>query len=281
MQRQETRRCGLQAIPIDTRGNILLQAVTEPSRIREGIAGVTLCIREESAYRNELDFPTLTNARHQPPIRLSADTMSNSRERSKRNILVPKSEGNPEGKGADAFLADWQATTPRGVVAKSERQVLAELFTSMLVLSAAFKYQPVPGASNYLYWTDGQWSLSLIAPWEWSAKRRAAFVGTCVLQRDMTWTIDPSDRLLEDNPAAGAIRRFFQGFVRMLDTDLTLEEILPTYVVRLPYYQRLHASAMSRSLHASVARGDQASTRCREWRNHLPRRENELLAFCS
>jgi hypothetical protein len=207
--------------------------------------------------------------------------MNKTDERASRRSLTPKSDGNPEGKGAHAFLADWQATTPRGVVAKPQHQVLAELFTSMLVLSATFKYQPVPGASNYLYWTGGQWSLSLIAPWEWSDKRRAGFVGTCMLQPDMTWTIEPSDRLLDDNPVAGAIRRFFQGFVRMLDTDLTLEEILPTYVARLPYYQRLHASAMSRSLHASVTRGGQALIRCRDWQNHLPCRENELLAFCS
>ena len=208
------------------------------------------------------------------------DAMSTSRYRAIRNSLVPKSDGNPEGKGAHAFLADWQATAPRGVVAKPERQVLAELFTSMLVLSAAFKYQPVPGRANYLYWTDGQWSLSLIAPWEWSDKRRAGFVGTCILQRDMIWTIDPSDRLLDDTPVAGAIRRFLQGFVRMLDTDLTLEEILPTYVAGIPYYQRLYASAMSRSLHASMALGDQVSLRCRSWKMHVPRRQDELLAIC-
>ena len=174
--------------------------------------------------------------------------MSHPPEHVTRGSLLPKSGGNPEGKGTHAFLADWHATTPRGVAAKPQRQVLVELFTSMLVLSAGFKYQPVAGASNYLYWIDGQWSLSLVAPWEWSDARRAGFVGTCVLQRDMTWTIDPSGRLHEDGPVAGAVRGFFEGFVRMLDADLTLEEILPTYVARLPYYQRLHASAMSRSL---------------------------------
>src|SRR5210317_1965376 len=144
-------------------------------------------------------------------------------------LPVPKTEGNPEGKGDHAFLTDWCATEPRGVVAKPERQVLAELFTSMLVLSAAFKYRPVPGGSNYLYWIDGQWSLSLIAPHEWSDERRAGFAGTCVLRRDMTWTIVPSDQLSDDSPVSGAVRRFFEGFAAMLDTDLSLEEILPYY----------------------------------------------------
>ena len=116
-------------------------------------------------------------------------------------IKLIKSDGNPEGKGLDSLLSDWSATEPRGIVAKPQRQVLAELFTSMLVLSASFKYRPVPGALNYLYWMDGQWSLSLIAPEEWSQQRRDNFVGMCMLQRDMTWTIDPSDQLVKDSPA--------------------------------------------------------------------------------
>jgi hypothetical protein len=198
---------------------------------------------------------------------------------SNAHLPAPKTEGNPEGKGDHAFLTDWCATEPRGVVAKPERRVLAELFTSMLVLSAAFKYRPVPGGSNYLYWIDGQWSLSLIAPCEWSDERRAGFAGTCVLQRDMTWTIVPSDRLSEGGPVSGAIRRFFDGFAAMLDTDLTLEEVLPYYVGRLDYYQRLFASALSRSVSAAVTRGDQAALSCRQWRMQIPRHENELLAY--
>lgn len=194
-------------------------------------------------------------------------------------LLVSKEDGNPEGKGAHGFLEDWRATEPRGVVAKPERQVLAELFTSMLVLSASFKYRPVPGGSNYLYWVEGHWSLSLIAPDEWSDKRRAGFAGLCVLQRDMTWTIEPSERLAEDGPVREAIRLFFEAFAAMLETDLTLEDVLPSYVGDLPYYQRLHASALSRSLRATMTRGDQASTSCRQWRKHLPSLENALLAY--
>ena len=199
-------------------------------------------------------------------------------DRPKNQLPAPKSEGNPEGKGAHAFLEDWNATQPRDVAVKPQRQVLAELFTSMLVLSAAFKYRPVQGRANYLYWIDGQWSLSLIAPYEWSEKRRGGFVGTCVLQRDMTWTINPSDRMSEDSALFAAIRRFAEAFVGMFDTDLTLEEILPFYAGKLPYYQRLHASALSRSVRAAVTSGDQASLRGREWLSQLPRPENELLA---
>jgi hypothetical protein len=201
--------------------------------------------------------------------------------RQKGHQLTLKTDGNPEGKGANGFLHDWHVTQPRGVVAKPQRQVLAELFTSMLVLSASFKYRPVPGCSNYLYWIDGHWSLSLIAPHEWSDKRRAGFAARCILQRDMTWATIPSDRLAEDSMAAGAIRQFYDAFAAMLDTDLTLEEILPYYVSSLHYYQRLHASALSRSVYAAMVRGDQASTSCRRWQMQLPRLGNMLLAYNS
>jgi hypothetical protein len=189
-----------------------------------------------------------------------------------------KTDGNPEGKGLNGFLLDWYQSEPRGVVAKPERQVLAEFFTSMLILSAQFKYKPVVGVSNYLYWIDGQWSLSLIAPDEWSAERQQGFVGNCVLQHDMTWTIEPSEVLAREGPVSEAIGRFYDAFVETLDTDLTIEEILPFYVRRMPYYQRLYASALSRSIRGAVTLGDQRSMKCREWQRLLPRLERVLIA---
>ncbi|NCF74637.1 MAG: hypothetical protein GWP67_14185, partial [Gammaproteobacteria bacterium] len=78
--------------------------------------------------------------------------------------IARKPDGNPQGKGLNGLLLDWYQSTPRGVVAKPRRQLLAEFFTSMLVLSAAFKFRPVVGTANYLYWINDEWSLSLIAP---------------------------------------------------------------------------------------------------------------------
>ena len=193
--------------------------------------------------------------------------------------LVPKTDANPEGKGVNGFLADWRATEPRGIVAKPQRQVLAELFTSMLVLSSAFKYRPAQGRPNYLYCIDGQWSLSLIAPEEWTSERRDGFAGTCTLQHDMTWTILPSERLATDSPVSAEIRRFFAVFAEMLNTDATLEDILPFYAPQMPYYQRLYASALSRSVSAAVVRGDQAAISSRDWRTQLADLDHELLTY--
>jgi hypothetical protein len=189
-----------------------------------------------------------------------------------------KAAGNPEGKGLNGFLLDWYRTEPRGVVIKSQRQVLAEFFTSMLVLSASFKYKPARATRNYLYFVDGKWTLSLIAPDEWSAEHRAGFAGVCQLQPDMTWTIEPSELVGEDNPVTDAIARFYDAFADTLDSDLTLEEILPFYVRRMPYWQRLHASALSRSVRGSVTLGDQRDIRCRDWQALLPKFDATLLA---
>lgn len=195
-----------------------------------------------------------------------------------QSALAVEPPGNPDGKGVNGLMLDWYRTEPRGLVAKPRRQVLAEFFTSMLVLSAQFKYKPAVGVDNYLYWVDDDWSLSLIAPNQWSDERYSGFVGTCVLQRDMTWTIDPSEQLVEQGSLSAAVGRFFDAFAETMDTDLTLEEVLPFYVQRMPYWQRLHASALSRSIRGSVTLGDQASTSCRQWNMLLPQLKNVLLS---
>lgn len=191
--------------------------------------------------------------------------------------VARKTDGNPEGKGANGFMLDWYQSEPRGVVAKQQHQVLAEFFTSMFVLSAKFKYKPAIGVENYLYWINDEWALSLIAPEEWSDERRTGFAGMCVLQHDMTWTIAPSELLGLDNTVSNAIGRFYDAFAETLDTDRTLEEILPFYVGRMPYYQRLYANALSRSIRAAVILGDQSSIPCREWQLLLPRLDRVLL----
>ncbi len=199
-------------------------------------------------------------------------------KRHKSSDIAETKPVNLDGKGANGFMLDWYRTEPRGVSAKTGHQVLAEFFTSMLILSAHFKYKPSIGVANYLYWFDEQWSLSLIAPEEWSDARRTAFAGTCMLQRDMTWTIEPSENLGDENQVTDALARFYDAFAETLDTDMTLEEILPFYVRKMPYYQRLHANALSRSIRASVILGDQTSRSCREWQTRLPKLDRLLLS---
>ncbi|MEM7430729.1 MAG: DUF2452 domain-containing protein [Pseudomonadota bacterium] len=195
-------------------------------------------------------------------------------DRHDKNSMLPdvarKGDGNPEGKGLNGFLLDWNQSRPVGVVAKPSRQVLAEYFTSMLVLSAGFKFRPAIGVEYYLYWVDEQWSLSLIAPYEWSKERQNGYAGACVLQEDMTWTIDPAEALHEESAVSVAVSEHYDAFVEHLETEQTLEAILPNYLAKLPYYPRLYAAAVSRSLRGTVSLGDLGGTRSRDWLALLP-----------
>lgn len=204
--------------------------------------------------------------------------MSDQQQLRLRNPSIAlQTDGNPEGKGLNGLLSDWRRSEPRGVAAKPQRQVLAEFFTSMLVLSARFGYEPVVGKPNYLYWVNEEWRLSLISPQEWSGGRGNRFAGCCILQRDRTWTIMPSELLGQENAVSDAVGRFYEAFTEIMDTDLTLEQILPFYVGKMPYYQRLNANALSRSIRGSIILGDQTSIPCRDWRLELPRMDRLLL----
>jgi len=119
--------------------------------------------------------------------------------------IIVKTDGNPEGKGLSGFLLDWYRTEPRGVVIKPRRQVLAEFFTSMLVLSARFKYRPAVGVDNYLYCIDGEWLLSLIAPGQWSARHRAGRYHTRA-GAGVVWDSDPGRELRETDNKSLAVR---------------------------------------------------------------------------
>ena len=63
----------------------------------------------------------------------------------------------------------------------------------------------------------------------------------------------------------------------MLHTNLTLEEVLPFCVWQMPYYQRLNANALSRSIRSTIILGNQTSISCREWQRLLPGLEQMLL----
>lgn len=184
---------------------------------------------------------------------------------------------NPDGKGVSGVMLDLYASTPRGVVAKPRAQLLAEYFTSMLVLSATFKYKPAVGTDNYLYYLDNEWTLSLVAPDQWSDHHRNGFVGTCVLQPDRTWTIDPSPDLAQRRTVGAAIAQFYEAFSHSLATDLPLEELLPFAATHMPYFQRIGANALSRSIRDAAALGGQQETPAREWRLRLPDVDRLLL----
>lgn len=186
---------------------------------------------------------------------------------------------NPQGKGQIGFLLDWDYSTPRGVVAKPGGRVLADYFTSMLVLSAEFKFRPIFEREYFLYWSDSRWILSILSPDDWNNdEKREAYAGLCVLHNDSTWSIVPSANLESRGPVASAVASFYSNFMEKLDADGPLEQGLPFYEGNLGYYQRLFASGLSRSIRASLVIGGQGSINSRDWLRQLPRNATRLLS---
>ncbi len=199
---------------------------------------------------------------------------------STRSSTLAESGGapNPQGKGQVGFLLDWAYSSPRGVVAKPAPQVLADYFTSLLVLSASFKFKPVFGKDYYLYRDGDGWSLSLISPDEWNNDtRQRAFIGTCVLHADSTWSIEPSSNIGKEASISDALAAFYDGFIDKLRSKDVLEDGLPLYEAGLPYYQRLFASALSRSMKASLTLGGQLERDAEAWLAQMPRDAERLL----
>lgn len=195
-----------------------------------------------------------------------------------RKAVTKSPAPNPQGKGVVGLLADWDYSAPRGVVAKPAPQLLADYFTSLLVLSASFRFEPVFGATYHLYCSDGDWTLSLISPDEWdSAAKRGAYVGECVLHDDATWSISPSDNVTRPGSIADAVAAVYDGFVDKLNTKEPLEDELPFFEGGLPYYPRLFAAALSRSLKTSLILGGQLQTESQAWLEQIPRTAGPLL----
>lgn len=195
-----------------------------------------------------------------------------------RSSELAEAGPNPQGKGETGFLLDWTYSSPRGVVAKPAPQLLADYFTSLLVLSSSFKFKPVFGKDYYLYIHGDRWSLSLISPDEWNdSARRRAFVGTCVLHDDSTWSIEPSDNIGLRSHVQERLAAFYDGFIDKLRSKRVLEEGLPIYEAGLPYYQRLFAAALSRSLQGSLRKGDQLGRSAEAWLARMPQDADRLL----
>ncbi len=179
---------------------------------------------------------------------------------------------NPQGKGQVGFLLDWAYSSPRGVVAKRAPQLLADYFTSLLVLSAEFMVKPVFGKDYYLYVNNDSLSLSLVSPDEWNNNtKRRAFVGKCVLHEDSTWSIAPSENIGKQGAIDDALAAFYDRFIGKLRSPQALEDDFPFYKAGLPYYRRLFASALSRSLKGSLTKGDQLGLGAETWLANMPR----------
>ena len=160
---------------------------------------------------------------------------------------VVNHQPNPQGKGLVPLLRDWAALSPRVAARKSPAEFLRDYCISSLVLAAKFGFKPVIGKTYFLYALESGWTLSLIAPHEWSDGKSNDFFASCRIRPDMTWEIDAAELSSNDHPMQSA-KRYIEGFVDGLSEQQSISDELPYYVKELGYYQRILATALASSL---------------------------------
>lgn len=170
-------------------------------------------------------------------------------------------QANPQGKGIVGVVTDLRQQISRHVAAKDHSQILADYFTSSLVLIAQYSFKPVMGVAYYLYFREGKWSLSLIEPEAWTSSP-GLFFARCQLNEDRTWCLQTIADWQSSSLLAAEIERLQSDFIASLNNDHTFLEQLPFYQSNLNYFQRLGAYALAHSLQCSLLNqyGQQHST---------------------
>ena len=176
---------------------------------------------------------------------------------------------NPQGKGLVPVVDAWRGAQPSVVRSKSPDRILADYFTSLLVLSSEFQFRPSRGGSYYLYLVGGNWRLSLISPPEWGSRQPGPCLGRCQLNAEMTWSLDVTSDIEAQPGLVEALEKFHEGFMHLLDQPGRLEDSLPFYSAQLAYYPRLFAAGLSSSLAQSLQLSGLADKTGRQWRKQL------------
>lgn len=160
---------------------------------------------------------------------------------------------NPQGKGLVPVmdsLAASRASLP--VPPKPLEQMASELFTSLFVLNSRFQFKPVVGKPYWLYRRNNAFHLSMIAPQEWGGRGYGQYIGECVLQQDVTWSLELDAGAARDAALMTFIEARRREFERALQEADAIDRVLPFYMESLPFYQRVFASALASSLQASM-----------------------------
>ena len=184
---------------------------------------------------------------------------------------------NPQGKGVVPLLAAWESMSPLTVANKPAGRILGEYFTSLLILSAEFSFKPVPQKNYELYWKPAlaannkptaPWRLSLIEPDRLGDLDLGVYVGRCILQYDMTWSIELAEALHQHSELIEDLHQFHQHFQATNNDEESLETHLPFFVEQLPFYRRLAATALSSSLSRSIQASELDNIPARQWLAH-------------
>ncbi|MDX8125681.1 DUF2452 domain-containing protein [Methylomonas sp. OY6] len=168
-------------------------------------------------------------------------------------MSVISKPANPQGKGSIAVLDSLQQAKKQLIApAKNIQQISSDLFTSLFVLNSQIRFKPTTEQVYWLYFKDGQYRLSLIAPQQWYPAQSGRFIGACELQSDLTWTLELSDACANDGAFIQEIANRRQQLEQKLQQAEKIDDLLPVYLETLPYYSRVLAAALAYSLKQSM-----------------------------
>lgn len=161
---------------------------------------------------------------------------------------------NPQGKGGSLVLATLNEQRAGGMTVPPKQidQVSTELFTSLFVLESEFKFKPVPGKRYFLYRKPAHFWLALTPPRMMSEAVAGRFIGTCVLQNDMTWTLELDDAVAADRDFMAYLEQKRAAFEEKLERAETVDDVLPVYQRGFDFYRRASAFAVAHSLTRSM-----------------------------
>jgi len=160
---------------------------------------------------------------------------------------------NPQGKGLSSLLQGLDRSRPAiPLPPKQIDRISSELFTSLFILNSEFQFRPVVGRSYWLYRIDGRFKLLLLGPDDWSAGHPGRFIGECVLQEDITWTLTLDGQAARDRDLLRYIETERRRLQETLEQSPSLDEAMPVYVATMPFYRRLLAYGLGSSLRISM-----------------------------
>ncbi|BDX08674.1 hypothetical protein [Planctobacterium marinum] len=156
---------------------------------------------------------------------------------------------NPQGKGNHLLSNHWFEDVQLQV--KSADQIFSDYILSMLVLSAEFSFKPVPDNEYFLYLWKGQLRLSLIPA------RKCNFpevecLAVCFLNADLTWKVILHPQQALSSKAKEWLQNFAEAMQSQIERADSFRELLPYYEESLPFYRRLYASGLAKSLTKSA-----------------------------
>ena len=159
---------------------------------------------------------------------------------------------NPQGKASIAVLNDLHIFKPINIKKKEAPQWLTDYFTSLLVLSSKFSFKPIINKEYYLYFDSSDWRLSLIEPQSWK-DCPYLFFAACYMHEDKSWSIAPIDNWEKNIYLSERINEMKHEFFKSINNNIPIIDTLPYHAGHLPYYQRLAANALAKSLKQSLA----------------------------